>query len=273
MKILLTPAEKQELESRHKKERNVNKKDCIKAVLLHSEGWDIALIAEALLVKSDKVLKYLKDYEAILLKEHAIQDLNKFNDKNTFILLHDRLLDIERLIKMIDAIPPFMAKQTNTANILLNEYQINLLTVGTDLLDLVYVWYRSMFQNAEWEDDIENHILPKAYSYTEQEIIIHEEIVSYVNWTSGHQDNPKAYEAKMRGIYHPGPIEVKGNKHSIVTKSKKHLTISFKPLVRKMKQAIETIYYDKYKETLPSSIQSTCKHIEICESVLIATSY
>lgn len=128
-----------------------------------------------------------------------------------------------------------------------------MLTVRTDLLDLAYVWYRSMFQSAEWEEGIENHIFPEAYSYTEQEIIIHEEIVSYVNWTSGHQDNPKAYEAKMRGIYHPGSIEVKGNKHSIVTTSKKNLTISFKPLVEKMKQAIESTHFNKENEALPQS--------------------
>lgn len=41
MKISLTPIKKEALEKRHIKERNANKKDCIKAVLLHDRALDI----------------------------------------------------------------------------------------------------------------------------------------------------------------------------------------------------------------------------------------
>lgn len=39
MRIILTPSEKEELESQHKRERDRRIADRIKAVLLNAEGW------------------------------------------------------------------------------------------------------------------------------------------------------------------------------------------------------------------------------------------
>ena len=46
-KICLTQKEKENLELRHKKVRDVRESDRIKAVLLCHEGWTCAMIAQA----------------------------------------------------------------------------------------------------------------------------------------------------------------------------------------------------------------------------------
>ena len=46
--ISLTPEQKTALEARHIKARDVRERDRIKAVLLRSEGWPVAKIAQAL---------------------------------------------------------------------------------------------------------------------------------------------------------------------------------------------------------------------------------
>jgi len=61
-KINLTAKEKTELEIRHRKTRDVIELDRIKAVLLRSEGWSIAAIAQALRVYESTVTRHIKDY-------------------------------------------------------------------------------------------------------------------------------------------------------------------------------------------------------------------
>lgn len=73
MKIDLSPIEKQELETRHRKERDGRVRDRIKAVLLHSEGWSQVDIAKVLRVRVETIHTHLEDYrnEKKLLPENG----------------------------------------------------------------------------------------------------------------------------------------------------------------------------------------------------------
>ena len=62
MKIELTKARKEELEKRHRVERDGRIKDRIKAVLLSAENWTGEEIAQALRLHPETVYEYLKNY-------------------------------------------------------------------------------------------------------------------------------------------------------------------------------------------------------------------
>lgn len=59
---LLTEIQKQELETRHRRERDKRVCDRIKAVLLKSEGWPNRAIAQALRVREETVHQHLSDW-------------------------------------------------------------------------------------------------------------------------------------------------------------------------------------------------------------------
>lgn len=61
-KIHLTQKEKENLELRHKKVRDVRECDRIKAVLLCHEGWSSAMIAQALRKHEASIVRYLNDF-------------------------------------------------------------------------------------------------------------------------------------------------------------------------------------------------------------------
>lgn len=63
MRIILTPSEKEELESQHKRERDRRIADRIKAVLLNAEGWTQMQIAQALRIRHETVQDHLTDYK------------------------------------------------------------------------------------------------------------------------------------------------------------------------------------------------------------------
>jgi hypothetical protein len=60
--ISLTLEQKVALEARHKKARDKHKGDRIKAVLLRSEGWLIAKIAQALRKSEASITQHIGDY-------------------------------------------------------------------------------------------------------------------------------------------------------------------------------------------------------------------
>ena len=62
MKINLSKQTKEELELRHRTERDSRVCDRIKSVLLRDEGWSISKIAQALRLSSDTVGRYVCDY-------------------------------------------------------------------------------------------------------------------------------------------------------------------------------------------------------------------
>jgi transposase len=59
----LNDEEKNQLRSRHKKERDGRVRDRIKAVLLYDKGWTLTQIAEALLLSEDAIRNHIKDYK------------------------------------------------------------------------------------------------------------------------------------------------------------------------------------------------------------------
>lgn len=62
IKIQLTDKEKEALELRHKKSRDVRESDRIKAVLLCHEGWSSAMIAQALRKHEASIVRHLNDF-------------------------------------------------------------------------------------------------------------------------------------------------------------------------------------------------------------------
>jgi len=60
--INLTLKKKIELEAKHDKTRDGKKRDRIKAVLLHAEGWSTPMIAQALRLHETSVNRHLNDY-------------------------------------------------------------------------------------------------------------------------------------------------------------------------------------------------------------------
>jgi DNA-binding NarL/FixJ family response regulator len=60
--ISLTPDQKTALEARHTKARDGRERDRIKAVLLRSEGWTVAKIAQALCKSEASVTLHIGDY-------------------------------------------------------------------------------------------------------------------------------------------------------------------------------------------------------------------
>ena len=60
--LTLTAAQKKALEHRHRETRDAIESDRIKAVLLRSENWTIAAIAQALRVHESTVTRHIKDY-------------------------------------------------------------------------------------------------------------------------------------------------------------------------------------------------------------------
>jgi len=70
--ISLTPEQKIALEARHKKARDGRERDRIKAVLLRSEGWSIANIAQALRKSEASITRHIGDYAKRLKLNPAI---------------------------------------------------------------------------------------------------------------------------------------------------------------------------------------------------------
>ena len=62
MNIQLTESQRTDLEAQHKKERDSKVSDRIKAVLLSSEGWTQAQIAQALRIHETTVATHIKEY-------------------------------------------------------------------------------------------------------------------------------------------------------------------------------------------------------------------
>ncbi len=60
--ISLTPEQKTALEARHTKARDKREGDRIKAVLLRSEGWPLAKIAQALRKSEARITRHIGDY-------------------------------------------------------------------------------------------------------------------------------------------------------------------------------------------------------------------
>ena len=63
-RIHLTSEEKSDLELRHTQCHDRKEGDRIKAVLLHSEGWTVSMISQALRLHASTIIRHLNDYRA-----------------------------------------------------------------------------------------------------------------------------------------------------------------------------------------------------------------
>lgn len=61
--IFLSDAERTQLKTQHRRERDGRVRDRIKAVLLSDKGWSIAAIAEALLLSEDAIREHIAEYK------------------------------------------------------------------------------------------------------------------------------------------------------------------------------------------------------------------
>ena len=61
--IFLTDAERVQLRTQHKKERDGRVRDRIKAILLCDKGWSVSAIAEALLLSEDAIRDHITEYK------------------------------------------------------------------------------------------------------------------------------------------------------------------------------------------------------------------
>jgi transposase len=93
MKIDLTNIEKEELELRHRKERDSRVSDRIKAVLLNAEGWTQKKIAQALRIRYETIQDHLNDYK----------NSQKLKPKNGGSKSHLTSEKISQLIKHLEA--------------------------------------------------------------------------------------------------------------------------------------------------------------------------
>jgi len=73
MNIELTPELKYALELRHSKVRDSYERDRIKAVLLHTKGWTIIMIAQALLVHESTISRHLNSFITIFLSTNSLK--------------------------------------------------------------------------------------------------------------------------------------------------------------------------------------------------------
>jgi len=79
----LSSKEKARLERRHKVCKDTKECDRIKAVLLRSEGWTVAMISQALRIHETSVNRHLNDYENNKLKPENGGSESALNEKQT----------------------------------------------------------------------------------------------------------------------------------------------------------------------------------------------
>lgn len=101
--ITLTSNQKQELEARHRKERDAIIRDRIKAILLRSEGWSKSMIATALRIDRNTVANYIEEYleSGKLSKNSGGSDSKLNNNQISELLSH---LDDNLYVKSSDII-------------------------------------------------------------------------------------------------------------------------------------------------------------------------
>jgi transposase len=82
--ISLTPEQKTALEARHTKARDKRESERIKAVLLRSEGWPVAKIAQALRKSEASITRHIGDYtKRLKLKPAVGGSVNHLNTEQT----------------------------------------------------------------------------------------------------------------------------------------------------------------------------------------------
>jgi hypothetical protein len=188
-------------------------------------------------------------------------NLEDFDNQNTYIFLYERAFQIEELINgFLDATELF------ASNLSINEgggvlkilppYEQIFSLMRKSFLELAYLKYRSMFQAACWEEKKQTtYISEKAYGYTDTENKTHKYIIQYVNQVLAHQDiicsiensgdkKPKRWCYEI--MKHRDGVEYVATCNILRIPPNK-----IKPLVELMKKSILQAYKSKYDSDLP----------------------
>jgi len=208
-----------------------------------------------------------------------IKSLESFQSKETFVFLYSRACYLQKLILTSESITKLTAEVRNT----LRDNGICSSTLYRVYAEDIYVLYRSMFQNAQFEiplDDICNKnglfsfitgafkkilshlrnrinlkntyrleymITSKAYGIRDKNKILHKEIIDHVNAILAHQDNVE--NGGNRGIYPPITGEDGTTTYVGWDFIPRHPGVLL-PFIKLMKKSIKTAYYNKFNEEL-----------------------
>lgn len=185
-----------------------------------------------------------------------IKNLGDFKQKETYMLLYERVIYIEKLIAQINAIRNLPVEVINY----LSGYKVHVFDLIRTHTELVYVLYRSMFQGASWEVGFsqKSKIEPSAY-FTDEELKLYEnifdDVCEHVDKVLAHQDNvsnliTQGVNPPKRGVYPAKPI-IEGQEHYVTWNWLKRHAHELSPSLLLMKKAIKTVDYKKFKEQLP----------------------
>lgn len=103
--ILIKAEDKIALELKHKVSKDPKERDRIKALLLHSEQWSIAMIAQALRINQSSVMRHLEDYNKGKLTISSGGSESILNEVQTKELIsHLELHTYQRTIEIVNYI-------------------------------------------------------------------------------------------------------------------------------------------------------------------------
>jgi len=117
MRNFLTEAERDQLRSQHKKERDKRVCDRIKAVLLYDKGWTLMQIADTLLLTDEAIRQHVREYKdsrklitenggsVEKLSDEQCKELEKHLQEHTYLYLKDIAAYIEVVYKVSYTVP------------------------------------------------------------------------------------------------------------------------------------------------------------------------
>lgn len=82
-RLYLTAEEKAHLESLHVLKENGKERDRIKAILLHSEGWTVPMISQALRLHESTIIRHINEYKEGKLKSSGGGSESHLNQEMT----------------------------------------------------------------------------------------------------------------------------------------------------------------------------------------------
>jgi len=115
---------------------------------------------------------------------------------------------------------------------------------------LAFVLYRSLFQEANWEERCRGHkIRPKAYGFDTNDFKIHSQIQGYANQVLCHQNIETSVKRGTRALYPDEYVKEDGSAFSIVHGTIDHIDI-LEPLLNKMRDKISEVYLEVFKQPI-----------------------
>jgi len=115
--IFLSDAERTQLKTQHRRERDGRVRDRIKAVLLYDKGWSVAAIAEALLLSEDAIREQITEYgeskklkpenggSAEKLSVEQSEQLRRHLQRHTYLYVKDIIAYVESTWSITYSVP------------------------------------------------------------------------------------------------------------------------------------------------------------------------